>query len=54
VKHQAHHVIPQELGGPHEWWNMHPAEGGSVHQGGIHRKDGPLSKLVEGAKKNGK
>ncbi|MBN9565799.1 MAG: hypothetical protein J0G29_06900 [Alphaproteobacteria bacterium] len=54
VKHQAHHVIPQELGGPHEWWNMHPAEGGKVHQGGVHRKSSPLSKLVEGAKKDGK
>lgn len=37
----AHHIIPQEMGGPHEWWNMKPLAFGSEHQGGVHAKGSP-------------
>ncbi len=38
---QAHHVIPTRYGGPNQWWNIHPAQGGAVHQGGIHGVGSP-------------
>ncbi len=47
VKHQAHHITPQQLGGKHEWWNIHPVEQ-SVHQGGVHGSGSVLSSIVKG------
>lgn len=48
-KYQAHHIIPQEFGGPHAWWNMHPAHK-DIHQGGIHGKNSELKKIIKKAK----
>lgn len=45
VRHQIHHIIPQELGGPHVWWNAHPLEAGGAHQGGVHGSGSPLTKF---------
>lgn len=39
---------PYFYGGPHEWWNMHPAKFPDEHQGGIHRKNSPAKKLFHG------
>lgn len=38
---QAHHIILTRYGGPNQWWNIHPAQGGAVHQGGIHGVGSP-------------
>ncbi|WP_425594377.1 HNH endonuclease, partial [Pannonibacter phragmitetus] len=43
VDFQAHHVIPQQYGGPNQWWNLHPVPGGSAHQGGVHGVGSPTS-----------
>jgi hypothetical protein len=43
---QAHHIIKQNYGGPHEWWNIHPAAL-EEHQGGIHGKDSYCQKIFE-------
>lgn len=32
----AHHVIENIYGGPHEWWNLTPARFLDQHQGGLH------------------
>ncbi len=32
----AHHVIENIYGGPHEWWNLTPARFPDQHQGGLH------------------
>ncbi|HCU06149.1 MAG TPA: hypothetical protein DIC42_00990 [Holosporales bacterium] len=40
---QAHHIIPQQVKGPHEWWNMHPAAT-PMHQEILH---GSASRLME-------
>lgn len=45
--HQLHHIIPQDVGGPHEWWNAHPLRAGSSHQGGVHGKDSPLRQIIK-------
>ena len=45
VKYQIHHIILISYAGPNEWWNMWPAKFPNEHQGGIHRKGGPASKL---------
>lgn len=45
--YDAHHVIENELGGPAEWWNIHPARFPGQHQGGIHRSGSPLRQLLE-------
>jgi len=34
--YDAHHVIENVYGGPHEWWNLTPARFPDQHQGGIH------------------
>jgi hypothetical protein len=47
VPDQIHHIIPQQVGGPHEWWNMHPLEAGRHHQGGVHGKDSVLRKITK-------
>src|SRR5262249_55912307 len=39
----AHEIIPNKYGSPHQWWNIHPSESPVAHQGGIHRADGPQS-----------
>ena len=41
----AHHIIENSYGGPHEWWNIHPAATPGQHQGGIHRSGGPASEI---------
>ena len=41
--HQAHHIIPQQVKGPHAWWNMHPAPT-PMHQEVLH---GSASRLME-------
>lgn len=43
VDYQAHHVIPQQYGGPNQWWNLHPVPGGSAHQGGVHAPSSPTT-----------
>ena len=43
VDFQAHHVIPQQYGGPNQWWNLHPVPGGSAHQGGVHAPASPTT-----------
>ncbi len=47
-KYDAHHIIENTHGGPHKWWNIHPAKNPTQHQGGIHGKDGVLRKLLGG------
>ncbi len=34
--YDAHHIIENNYGGNHEWWNIHPAKAPVEHQGGIH------------------
>ncbi|WP_162785152.1 T7SS effector LXG polymorphic toxin [Bacillus sp. P14.5] len=41
----AHHIIENNFGGPHEWWNVHPAKYPDEHQAGIHGKGAPSGKL---------
>jgi hypothetical protein len=43
VSVDAHHIIPQKNGGPHEWWNIVPVAEG--HQGIIHGADSALSRM---------
>lgn len=50
VRHQIHHIIPQELGGPHIWWNAHPLEFGAAHQGGVHGSGSPLNQILKDIK----
>jgi len=38
--YDAHELIENSWGSPHEWWNIHPAKYPSEHQQGIHRKGG--------------
>ncbi|USO01592.1 MAG: hypothetical protein H6849_00885 [Alphaproteobacteria bacterium] len=47
VKVDAHHIIPQQVGGPHQWWNMKPLEFGRHHQGGVHGARAPLRRLLD-------
>ena len=42
----AHHVIEKSYGGPHEWWNIHPARYPDIHQGKIHGRDGFIHHLM--------
>ncbi len=41
----VHHLIEQSFGGPHEWWNLHPAANPWEHQAGIHAANS-ISRLV--------
>ncbi len=43
--YDAHHVIENSYGGPHEWWNIHPAAFPDEHQLGIHRPGGAAEKI---------
>ena len=43
--YDAHHIIENNFGGPHEWWNIHPAKYPDEHQAGIHGKGSPSGKL---------
>ncbi|WP_327210835.1 HNH endonuclease [Rhizobium leguminosarum] len=43
---EAHHIIPKDKGGPHEWWNVHPVPR-PEHQGVIHARDAILNKMME-------
>ena len=43
--YDAHHIIETNYGGPHEWWNIHPAKYPNEHQAGIHGKGAPSRKL---------
>jgi len=45
-KYDAHHIIENVYGGPHEWWNLHPARFPDQHQLGIH-KDPIINKIFE-------
>jgi 5-methylcytosine-specific restriction endonuclease McrA len=45
---QAHHLIHQSHGGPHEWWNIHPLHI-KQHQGGVHLKGAP-GQIIHGKK----
>lgn len=45
--YDAHHIIELSLGGPNEWWNIHPAAFPDQHQGGIHRADGALRRVMD-------
>ena len=49
-RHQIHHIIPQELGGPHVWWNAHPLQAGAPHQGGVHGSGSPLNQILKSIK----
>lgn len=46
-RYDAHHIIEQDRGGPHAWYNIHPAHRGTEHQGGIHGSGGALKKIDE-------
>lgn len=41
----AHHIIEKSVGGPNEWWNLHPARFPSEHQQGIHAAESLASKI---------
>ncbi|KIL27906.1 hypothetical protein B4133_3376 [Bacillus altitudinis] len=43
--YDAHHIIENNFGGAHEWWNNHPAKYPNEHQSGIHGKGAPSGKL---------
>ncbi|MCI0701130.1 MAG: hypothetical protein L0241_08605, partial [Planctomycetia bacterium] len=42
----AHHLLEKGYGGPHEWWNIHPARYPDIHQGKIHGKEGIVRELM--------
>ncbi|KPN13956.1 transposase [Bacillus australimaris] len=43
--YDAHHIIENNFGGAHEWWNIHPAKYPNEHQAGVHGKGAPSGKL---------
>jgi hypothetical protein len=45
-RYQFHHIIPQQYGGPHAWWNGHPLLP-DFHQGGIHGKYSILTGILK-------
>lgn len=45
--YDAHHIIENNVSGPHEWWNMHPARFPDQHQKGIHGSGSPSRKLFK-------
>jgi predicted ribonuclease toxin of YeeF-YezG toxin-antitoxin module len=45
-RYQAHHIVPQQLGGKHEWWNMHPLSV-TEHQMGIHKESSSLNQILK-------
>lgn len=48
--HDFHHIIPQEYGGPNQWWNGIPLKSGKHHQDVINDADSPLNKILNGNK----
>ena len=42
-RYDAHEIVPNSYGSPHQWWNITPADI-KQHQG-IHRSDGPFNDL---------
>jgi hypothetical protein len=52
VNNDIHHIIPQEIGGAHEWWNIHPLKFGSEHQGGVHGTNSPLKQIMKDINNN--
>ncbi|NTE04378.1 hypothetical protein G6M26_06125 [Agrobacterium tumefaciens] len=46
-EYDAHHIIEQNYGGNHEWWNMHPAKFPDEHQAGIHGANSPARQLFK-------
>lgn len=44
VHADAHHIIPQKNGGPHEWWNIIPVQKGQ-HQRVIHGRNSTLPEI---------
>ncbi len=46
-KYDAHHIIEQNYGGEHKWWNMHPAKFPDEHQAGIHGSSSPARELFK-------
>ncbi|WP_149024324.1 HNH endonuclease [Listeria cornellensis] len=49
--YDAHHLIENNFGGEHEWWNIHPAKFPNEHQAGIHGAGSPGNALFKGVKK---
>lgn len=45
--YDAHHIIENQVGGDHKWWNMHPAKFPDEHQGGIHGAGSPGNELFQ-------
>ena len=45
--YDAHHIIENNYGGDHAWWNIIPAKFPNEHQGGIHRSKSPIRKLFK-------
>lgn len=45
--YDAHHIIELKVGGPNEWWNLHPAKFPDEHQKGIHAT-GKLAEKIFG------
>lgn len=48
--YDAHHIIENNFGGNHEWWNIHPAKFPNEHQAGIHGAGSPGNSLFKGDK----
>ena len=46
-RYQLHHIIEQQYGGEHEWWNIHPAKFPDQHQGGIHGANSPSREIFK-------
>lgn len=51
-KFQAHHIIPQQVKGPHQWWNLHPAPA-PMHQRILHGRDAKLVEILRNLPKAG-
>ncbi len=47
AKWDAHELIPNQNGGPIEWWNISPARFPDQHQGGIHGTGSAFNNLMQ-------
>lgn len=45
--YDAHHIIENNYGGDHAWWNIIPAKFPNEHKDGIHRSKSPIRKLFK-------
>ena len=45
-QYQFHHVIPQQYGGQHVWWNGHPVAVPG-HQKIVHGKNSVLTSIIK-------